>query len=67
MSIQTEKTDCYKITYDDMNPRIYHEEWKCKGCGSWLDDEDVVWATEDGKLTTDKGDAYCDSCLPEEK
>lgn len=66
MSIQVKTNGRQKITTDDMNPRIYHEEWKCKGCDCWIDVDEVIWATADGKLNTREGDPYCDACLPEE-
>ena len=59
--------DQHKITYDDMNERISFEEWRCESCGEWVDADDAVWATEDGRLNTDSGKPYCDGCVPEEK
>jgi len=42
-------------------------EAQCITCGVWIHEGDVILATEDGRLTTDIGDPYCDACLPEEK
>ena len=42
---------------------VYHD---CHGCGKEFREDDVSWATQDGKLTMLKGDPYCDACLPEE-
>lgn len=36
---------------------------KCRGCGEEVDEEDVTWATQDGRLTM-HGNPYCDACLP---
>ena len=41
-------------------------EAQCHICGVWIHEGDVVMATKDGKLTTDLGDPYCDTCLPDE-
>lgn len=57
-----------RVTYDTENPRINVTEWKCAGCGAWVNDEEVVWAHDDGTLsTTDKeSKPWCDGCLPPE-
>ena len=65
MSIQTDIKGNHKVTYDDMNERVRYEEWKCK-CGDWVDDDDVIWAMPDGTLDTDKGEPFCDVCLPQD-
>lgn len=54
----------YRVISDTMNPRIYSVEWKCKGCGTWFDEEQILWVNPDGSLSTDSGDPYCDSCCP---
>ena len=36
-----------RTTQDNMNPRIYQQEYKCIFCGEWYDDEDIIVA-EDG-------------------
>ena len=41
-------------------------EAQCVTCNMWIHEGDVILATEDGKLTTDIGDPYCDTCLPME-
>ena len=38
----------------------------CYGCGISFTNDEITWATEDGKLTTMEGNPYCDGCLPEE-
>ena len=37
---------------------------KCTDCPKMIDEDEVIWATEKGKLDTDKGNPYCDECLP---
>jgi hypothetical protein len=44
--------------------RMFCDSWKCVGCGEWLDEEDIVWALEDGTLNTDTGRPWCVSCCP---
>ena len=41
---------------------VYHD---CHDCGLEIDESDVLWATEDGKLSVEFGEPYCDECLPE--
>jgi len=43
------------------------QNYDCVGCGIEIIEDEVNWATEDGKLTVLKGDPYCDACLPEEE
>lgn len=31
---------------DDMNPRIFREEFKCANCGDWVDQDEVVWVPD---------------------
>ena len=66
MSMVHEETENWRVTFDEFNERCRHEEWKCKGCGEWVDDGDTVWSMPDGVLNTDKGDPYCCSCVPDE-
>jgi len=66
MAQEISNDDRYKRTYDDMNERCQLEEWRCHKCNEWMDADEIVWATEDGELNTDKGNPYCDSCLPEQ-
>ena len=68
MTTETSSNGKYRVTSDDMNPLTYKEEFKCqgKGCGVWIDADEVNWATKDGQLNTDIGFPYCDACLPEE-
>jgi hypothetical protein len=51
---------------DDLNPRIYYQEFSCKGCGIWINEDGVIWADEKGNLTM-HGNPYCDNCLPTEE
>ena len=41
-------------------------EAQCHTCGVWIHEGEVLLATKDGKLSTDLGDPYCDTCLPAE-
>lgn len=43
---------------------VYHD---CHDCGLEIGESDVSWATEDGKLSVEFGEPYCDACLPEEE
>jgi hypothetical protein len=61
------KDDQHKLTYDDMNERVSFEEWRCCWCEDWVHADEVIWATEDGVLSTDTGKPYCVSCAPQEK
>jgi hypothetical protein len=45
------------------NSMVYHS---CQGCRKRFREDDVSWATPDGKLDTMAGDPYCDACLPED-
>ena len=65
--IEENKAGTRRTISDDMTARIYHTEYKCFGCGTWLHEDEVIWATTDGVLNTDLGNAYCDSCLPKEE
>lgn len=40
--------------------------YKCIQCGKEVGEEEVIWARWDGTLSTDNGDPYCQSCLPEQ-
>jgi hypothetical protein len=52
-------------TYDDANPRCQMTEYECIGkCGVWMDEDEVIWATPDGRLNTDTGSPFCEACLP---
>jgi hypothetical protein len=61
------ESENHRTISDDENPRIYSEEWECCECGLWVTDEEVVWATPEGILSTDTGKPYCVGCTPEEK
>jgi len=28
---------------DDFSGRVFKVEWRCAGCGQWVDEEDAVW------------------------
>jgi hypothetical protein len=62
--IELNKEGNKRTTYDDLNARIYKEEYKCNGCAIWLDEQEVIWADKEGNLDTINGLAWCDSCLP---
>lgn len=53
-----------RIVSDDENPRVYREEWRCRGCGAWIALDELVWADDQGKVDTDRGAPWCVSCLP---
>jgi hypothetical protein len=55
-----------RVFSDDENPRIYQVEWKCHKCELWIEEDEVVWSTEDGVLDTDAGGPYCIPCCPEQ-
>lgn len=67
MTIRIEETDQMRVVYDDMNPRIYGKDWKCAGCGDWIPDDEVVWASDVGVLNTDTGKPWCVGCCPSEE
>jgi hypothetical protein len=41
--------------------------FECVVCGVDVQEDEVLWSTKDGILTTEIGDAYCVGCVPEEK
>jgi hypothetical protein len=44
------------------------EEIKCFSCSDTLDQDDIVWADEEGQIGKEGNDnAWCVSCLPSEK
>jgi len=49
----------FKVTSDDMNPRIYCEEHKCDKCKAWFD-ADVMTFNEDGNQ-------FCIDCVQQEE
>ena len=57
----------HRIIQDNLNGRIYNEEYKCHDCGNWINEQEVIWALENGELNTEKGNPYCDECLPSEE
>jgi len=40
--------------------------YPCCVCGTDIHEEEVIWATPDGRLTVDYGEPYCQHCLPPE-
>lgn len=66
MSIYIEESNEHKVVCDDLNGRIYGEEWKCNTCKEWVDADDVVWCLPNGELNTINGNAYCVGCCPEQ-
>lgn len=46
MIIVDEKKNVRKV-YDDMNPRIYQNEYRCKSCNEWIEEEETVWVDFD--------------------
>jgi len=66
--IQTmNESETQKITEGSDNPRIYHEEWKCAGCGVWEHVDEIVWAKDNGELTVTEGKPWCVGCVPEDE
>jgi hypothetical protein len=57
----------------DWNDPIFYAEngepeIKCFICGDTLDEDDIVWADEEGQIGKEGNDtAWCVSCLPAEK
>jgi len=57
----------------ELNDPIFYEEEKereikCFICGDPLDEDDIVWADEEGQIGREGNDtAWCVSCLPSEK
>jgi hypothetical protein len=57
----------------ELNDPIFYaeekgEEIKCFSCSDPLDQDDIVWADEEGQITNQGNDnAWCVSCLPNEK
>lgn len=68
MTIQIDERKNYRQIFDDMNPRIYQEQWKCANCGKWIDAEEVVWIDpETGDATTSEmGKPFHVDCAPEQ-
>lgn len=57
-----------RIISDPYNPRIFVVEWKCAGCGEWLNEDEVLWIDpETGEATVMKGNPYHPGCEPEER
>jgi hypothetical protein len=57
----------HRIIQDNINGRIYNEEFKCHACGTWINEQEAIWAKENGELNTTEGNPYCDECLPSEE
>jgi hypothetical protein len=57
----------------ELNDPIFYEEEKereikCFICSDTLDEDDIVWADEEGQIGKEGNDtAWCVSCLPSEK
>jgi hypothetical protein len=57
----------------ELNDPIFYEEEqereiKCFSCSDPLDQDDIVWADEEGQIINQGNDnAWCVSCLPSEK
>jgi len=56
----------HKVVQDDINQRIYSEEWKCSECREWTDSESVIWALDSGELSVASGKPWCEACAPEQ-
>ena len=55
--------------FDDANPRVFRDEYKCAECGEWVDQENVVWVNPaTGEASTgDAGRPFHEGCAPEEE
>lgn len=57
----------------ELNDPIFYQEEKereinCFSCSDLLDQDDIVWADEEGQIQKDNNEnAWCVSCLPSEK
>jgi hypothetical protein len=60
MTIRTEEKNDRRVTYDDMNQRIYYEEICCTHCRTWVSREAASAEFSNGEL-------YCENCLPDEE
>lgn len=67
--VTPEIPDCavHMVYEEEFNPRARYEQWKCIECGDWYDEEEIIWALADGTLSTDKGNPYCEVCVPPEE
>ena len=48
------------------SPKEGHMNANCTACGTLLDEDDILWAAEDGTLTM-HGEPWCAGCAPEEQ
>jgi len=55
-----------RLTTDSHNPLIYIQEYKCSVCGKWFNEDEIIWANDDGTLSTDTGKPYCEGNCPEQ-
>ena len=62
------------VSYEpELNDPIFYQEEKereinCFSCSDPLDQDDIVWADEEGQIQKDSNEnAWCVSCLPSEK
>lgn len=63
LRIEISEDGRHHVAYDDMNPRIYHESWKCTGCGIFVEESDVTFVES---TDTDLPDPYCIDCIPDD-
>ena len=69
MAIRIEERGNVREVTDDMNPRIYSVEYKCKGCGLWVPEDETVWIDKDTKeaSTGDNAEPWHVDCAPEQE
>ena len=67
MAIEFTENDEVRTYTDNFSGREC-KEYKCAGCGEWIVQDEVIWATPDGKLTMQdpEAQAWCEDCLPAE-
>jgi len=48
---------------DEWTGRVLKTEFRCSGCGCWLDEDEVVWIdTETGEASWLRGTPFCVRC-----
>jgi hypothetical protein len=43
MTIHITETENVRTIEDDLNPRVYHKEFRCAVCREWVAEDDTVW------------------------
>ena len=68
MALRVEESGNVRTLSDDMNPRIYSQEYRCKGCGLWVAEDETVWIDKyTGNASTgDNSEPWHVDCAPEQ-